>query len=152
MKSTRYYLLAVCTLAIGFATPAIHAESDSTPPGKKEGGPKGEPAARMKERLGLSDAQAEQIKAIHADERKQLEALKAKEGEPKSKRQEMKAIREATKAKVDAVLTAEQREKAENMRKEAKARMDERKGEKGEKGEKGQKEGKGPKGPPDTEI
>ena len=144
MKSTRHYLLAVCALAIGFAAPAIRAESDSIPPPKKEGGSKGEPGARMKERLGLSDEQAEKIKAIHADERSQLQALKAKEGEPKSKREKMKAIREATKAKVDAVLTAEQREKAGNMRKEMKERVEERKAEKGE------KEGKGAKKSPDA--
>jgi periplasmic protein CpxP/Spy len=144
MKSTRTYLLAVCAFAIGFAAPALHAEKDAPPPPKKEGGPKGD-GARMKEQLGLTDAQAEKIKAIHVDERKQLEALKAKEGDKESKRDEMKAIREATKAKVDAILTPEQREKAEKMREKMKERMEERKSEKGE------KEGKGPKKKPEIE-
>jgi protein CpxP len=144
MKSTRKYLLAVCALAIGFASPLIRAESDSTPPPRKESGPKGEPGARMKEQLGLTDEQAEKIKAIHAEERTQLKALRDKEGSQESKREEMKKIRAATKTKVDAVLTAEQREKAAKMRE----RMEERKT------EKGQKEGKGPKAPPspDSEM
>ena len=131
MKSPRKYLLAVCAFAIGFAAPALQAEPDSTPPGK---GAKGDPGARMQKLLGLSDEQAEKIKAIHADERAQLDALKAKQGEPKSKREEMKAIREATQTKVDAVLTAEQREKAAKMRQEMKERMEKRKAEKESKG------------------
>lgn len=134
MKSPRKYLLAVCALAIGFAAPALQAEPDSTPPAK---GAKGDPGARMQKLLGLSDEQAEKIKAIHADERAQLDALKAKEGDPKSKREEMKAIRAATQTKVDALLTAEQREKAEKMRREMKERMEKRKAEKGEKENKG---------------
>lgn len=141
MKSTRKYLLAVCALAIGFAAPAIHAEPDSTPPPKKEGGPKGD-GARMKEQLGLTDEQAEKIKAIHAEEREQLRALREKEGDKESKRGEMKKIREATRAKVDAVLTAEQREKAAKMREKMKERMEEKKGE---------KEDKGPKAKPEVE-
>lgn len=144
MKSTRKYLIAVCALAIGFAAPAIHAEPDATPPPKKEGGPKGD-GARMKEQLGLTDEQAEKIKAIHAEEREQIQALREKEGDKESKRGEMKKIREATKAKVDAVLTAEQREKAAKMREKMKERMEEKKGEKGE------KEGKGPKTKPEVE-
>jgi periplasmic protein CpxP/Spy len=138
MKSTRKYLLAVCAFAIGFAAPLIHAEQDAPPPPKKEGGPKGD-GARMKEHLGLTDDQAEKIKALHAEERAQLNALREKEGDKESKREEMKKIRETTRAKVDAVLTPEQREKAAKMREKMKERMEERKGE---------KDGKGPKGPP----
>ena len=144
MKSTRKYLLAVCALAIGFAAPAVHAEQDAPPPPKKEGGPKGD-GARMKEQLGLTDEQAEKIKAIHAEERTQLNALREKEGDKESKREEMKKIRETTRTKVDAVLTPEQRQKAAKMREKMKERTEERKGEKGE------KEGKGPKGPPPTD-
>lgn len=131
MKSPRKYLLAVCVFAIGFAAPVLQAEPDSPPPAK---GAKGDPGARMQKLLGLSDEQAEKIKAIHADERAQLDALKAKEGDPKSKREEMKAIREATQTKVDAILTAEQREKAAKMRQEMKERMEKRKADKEGKG------------------
>ncbi|MFA6960530.1 MAG: Spy/CpxP family protein refolding chaperone [Opitutaceae bacterium] len=126
MKSTRKYILAVCALAIGFAVPAIRAEDAPAPkPEKKESGPKGggtERLAKMKEALGLTDAQVEQIKKILDDERAQMKALREKEGEPKEKRAEMMKIREATKAKVDAVLTAEQKAKLEEMRKEREAK------------------------------
>lgn len=133
MKSTRHSLLAVCVLALGFTVPALHAE-DTTPAPKKEHGPKGDPGKMMKEKLGLTDAQVEQIKKIHEDARAQIEKIRADESLSKEdKMAAVKKVREATKAKVDAVLTPEQRQKAEEMRKE--------KGE-GPGGEKGPKDGK----------
>ena len=68
MKSTRKYILAVCVLAIGFAVPSIQAQEDAPRPPKKEGGPRGDRAAMLKEKLGLTDAQTEQIKKIFADQ------------------------------------------------------------------------------------
>lgn len=138
MKSTSKYILAVCVLALGFALPSIRAE-DAPPPPKKEHGPKGDPGKMMKEKLGLTDEQAAQIKKIHEDARAQLEKLREDESLSKEdKMAERKKIHEATKAKVDAVLTPEQREKAEEFRKE---RGD------GPGGEKGPKEGKKKKKP-----
>lgn len=121
MKSTRNHLLAVCALAIGCLLPALPAQEGPPPSSKKEANPRA--FAMMKEKLGLTDEQADKIKAIRADERTQLDALRAKEGDRESKREEMKAIRADTEAKVDAVLTPEQREKAAKMREEMKARM-----------------------------
>ena len=142
MKSTRKYILAVCVLALGFALPSIRAEDAPSAP-KKEHGPKGD-GHEMKEKLGLSDAQAEQIKKIHEDARAQMEKLRKDESLSKEdKMAAKKKIHEATKAKVDAVLTPEQRKKAEEFRKE--------KGD-GPRGEKGPKEGKeGKKKKPGTE-
>lgn len=141
MKSTRKYILAVCVLAFGFALPSIHAEETASPPAKKEGGPKRDGGDFMKEKLGLSDEQAAQIKKIRAEEIEQLKALREKELEPKERRSEMQKIRQATRAKVDAVLTEEQKAKRDEMRKNRK----------GGPGEKGPKEEKGPKGPPPLE-
>ncbi|MET0263507.1 MAG: Spy/CpxP family protein refolding chaperone [Rariglobus sp.] len=151
MKSTRKYILAVCALAIGFALPAVHAQDDSTPPPPKKdgpGGPRGDRGGQLKEALGLSDAQAAQIKKIHADEHEQLKALREKEGTREEKGAEMRKIREATKAKVEAVLTAEQKAKFEELQKNRKAGPG---GPDRPKGEKGPKDGKGPKGPPPAE-
>lgn len=142
MKSTRKYILAVCALALGFTVPSIRAEDAPAAPKKeqKEHGPKGGDGQMMKEKLGLSDAQAEQIKKIHEESRAQMEKLKKDESLSKEdKMAEMKKIREATKAKVDAVLTPEQREKAKELRKD------------GPRGEKGPKEGKEGKKKPGTE-
>ena len=130
MKSTRKYILAVCVLALGFAIPAIHAEEATAP--KKEHGPKGERLAELKEKLGLTDAQVEQLKKIFAEEREQMKALHDKEGTKEDKMAEMRKIHEATRAKIAAILTPEQKAQFEEMRKQ------------GPKGE------KGPKGPPET--
>lgn len=121
MKSTRKTILAVCALAIGFALPVVHAEDAPPPKPKHEGGKGGEHgggdrAAMLKEKLNLTDAQVTQLKKIFADEQAELKALKEKAGEQKEKREEMKKIREGTKAKIDAVLTPEQRAKFDEMR------------------------------------
>ena len=129
MKSTRKYILAVCVLAIGFAVPSIQAQEDAPRPPKKE----------------LTDAQTEQIKKIFADQQEAMKALREKEGDRESKKDAMKQIHEDTKAKIDAVLTAEQKAKMDTMREK---RKDGPGGDKKPKGEKGPKEdGKGPKGP-----
>jgi Spy/CpxP family protein refolding chaperone len=149
MKNPRKFVLGLCVIALGLALPAtvIRAE-DGPPPSKKEPGPKGERGEMMKEKLGLTDAQAEQIKKIHEDERTQLRALRENEDLPKEeKRAELRKIREATKTKVDALLTPEQKTKADKMREEMKERMEERRAEKGEKGPKGEKGSKGDRGP-----
>lgn len=62
---------------------------------------------KMKTELGLSDAQVEQIKALHQKKREQ----------DKTQR---KANREAFKAEVDKILTPEQRKKAEALHAEHK--------------------------------
>ncbi|MEZ0216733.1 MAG: Spy/CpxP family protein refolding chaperone [Rariglobus sp.] len=120
MKSTRKYLLAVCALAIGFAAPTIRAEEGSAPPP----GPKKEmrsPAERilgLKEKLGLTEAQVAQLKKIGEDHRAAMKALREKEGERDSKKEEVQKIMESTKAKVAAVLTTEQKAKLEALKKE----------------------------------
>ena len=116
MKSTRKYTLAVCALALGFAVPAIHAQESAPTEPKKEHGPRGDRLGELKEKLGLSDAQVEQLKKIFADEREQMKALREKEGTKEDKMPEMKKIREATQAKIAAILTPEQKAKFEEMR------------------------------------
>lgn len=105
----------------------------------------GERLEKMKEHLGLSDEQVTKLKAIWADEAAALKELKAqrKEGDEPSPelREKVRSIRENTKAQVDAVLTPEQREKAEAMR------AKHADGQKGLKSGKEGKKDKGPKGP-----
>jgi Spy/CpxP family protein refolding chaperone len=138
MKSTRKFVLAVCVLAFGLAVPSVRAE-DGPPPEKKEHGPKGDPGAMMKEKLGLSDEQAAQIKQIHEDSMAQGKALKDNTTmSQEDKKAAFAKLREDTKAKTDAVLTPEQKAKADKMRKHH-----------GPKGDpKGDGDGDGPKGPP----
>jgi Spy/CpxP family protein refolding chaperone len=103
----------------------------------------------MKKELGLTDAQAEQMKAIHAASREQLKAIK--ENESLSKEEKKAAamkLHEETKAKVGALLSPEQKAKFEKVREGMKEHMKDRRdgpGGPGEKGEKGEKGGKGEK-------
>lgn len=138
MKNTRKYLLAVCALAVGVSVPALRAEGDAP---KKDGPPRmGNLVERilgLKEKLGLTEDQVAKIKKIAEETRAAMKALHDKEGDRESKRDDMRKIMEDAKAKIDAVLTAEQKAKLEELRKEHKG--------------KGEGEGKGPKGPPPGE-
>ena len=145
MKSTRKYILAVCALALGFIVPAVHAEEGSAPPAAKKQGPGGgnpiEHILKLKEKLGLTEDQVAKLQKIGDETRTAMKALREKEGDADSKKAERKKLMESTKAKIDAVLTAEQKAKLEEMRKAHEE------GAPGAKGEKGPKDGKGPKGP-----
>ncbi len=139
------------TLLAASALLAVQVRAEDAPGGPppsgdhKKGGEKGKmPSAserveKMREHLGLSDAQASQIKEILTAEAKELQSLKKDESVPvEQKKEKAKAIREANKAKVDAVLTPEQLTKAEATRAEmgtpgAKAKKEKEKGKKGDK-------------------
>lgn len=67
-----------------------------------------------------------------------MKALRAKNLPPKERREEMRKLRDATRAKIDAVLTEEQKAKRDALRKERP----------GPKRDKAPAEGKDRKGPP----
>lgn len=149
MKSSRKIILAVCSLAIGFAVPVVQAQEGAQPPAKKE--MRGGPAERilgLKDKLGLTDDQVAQIKKIGEDTRAAMKALHEKGGDRESNKGEARKIHEDSRAKVEAVLTAEQKAKLAELRKN----RPDGAGAGGAKGEKGPKDGKGPKAtPPATE-
>ena len=137
------------TLLAASALLAVQVRAEDAPGGPppggehKKAGEKGKmpsPSDRvekMKENLGLSDAQATQIKEILTSETKDLEALKKDESVPMDqKKEKAAAIREGNKAKIDALLTPEQKAKADAAR--AKMGPPGAKGKK-EKGKKGDK-------------
>ena len=78
----------------------------------------------MKERLGLSDAQATQVKAVLEDERTKSEALRA--ANPNADRQamrpQMEGIRKDSETRIDAILTPDQKAKYDAMRAEQRGR------------------------------
>jgi Spy/CpxP family protein refolding chaperone len=93
-----------------------------------------DPARRlqmMKERLGLSDAQSAQVKAVFEDERTKTEALRADQTSDRAAmRPKMEAIRKDSETRIDAILTPDQKTKWDAMRAEM------------------QQRGRGPGGPP----
>jgi Spy/CpxP family protein refolding chaperone len=70
----------------------------------------------MKETLGLTDAQAKQFDAIHEKYRPQIQAVWATEStDHEAQIAKVKAIREAMRAEVHAILTPEQQAKADAL-------------------------------------
>ena len=146
MKTPSKLLLVLCLLALGSTAPVLRAEDGESSEKKKSHHPKGNPGEMMKEKLGLTDAQAQQMKAIHQATEAQIKAIKANESlSLEEKKAAGMKLREETKAKVDAILTAEQRAKFDKFREgHMKNHRPGKDGEEGpgEKGPKGEKHGK----------
>jgi Spy/CpxP family protein refolding chaperone len=71
----------------------------------------------MKDRLGLSDAQTTQLKAILDDERTKSEALRADQAaDPQANRAKMGEIRKDSETRIAAILTPDQKSKWDEMR------------------------------------
>ncbi len=94
----------------------------------KRGMKKGKKGARLAKMLDLSDAQKAQFKAIHKEAKQEREAiLAAVDGDRSAAKPELKALRQDTQAKVDAILDDSQRAKLAELRAERKARKGDRK-------------------------
>lgn len=130
---------AVMLCGAGLVVSAAVAQQDAAPPppadAQQQGPPMGmggpgrmDPAqhmAMMQKRLGLSDDQMTQVKAIFADGKTKMDALRANASlAPADRRTQAMAVREEQMTKVRAVLTPEQQTKFDAMQ----ARMQERRG------------------------
>jgi Spy/CpxP family protein refolding chaperone len=128
MKRSNEILVLAVALAAAVFVPQVNAAQETGPKGE---GRRGEPAARQERRaqhlaeaLGLSADQQAKIKAIHEQERAQVEAIRADQSLSREQKMEKrKALREATVQQVDAILTPEQRPKAQAMREKMRERM-----------------------------
>ena len=73
----------------------------------------------LKEQLGLTDEQVEKLKPILAAQREEITAKRKELGEDADRakvREAMQAVREKYTAQIDAILTAEQKEKMAKLR------------------------------------
>lgn len=131
MKTKLQSVMWSMLLAAGLtaALPVVRAQEEGGEKPKKEraerperpaGG--GGPAQRlemMRERLGLTDAQVEQLKPILAAEREETMAKRkelGKDADRAAVREAMQAIREKYRPQIEAILTPEQREKVAAVR------------------------------------
>lgn len=121
------------TFAIGMmlaSLPAAFAEAEAAPPSPEARRERMEKAGdRLAEELGLSDDQKTKWKAIGAQEKSELDALRkdttlAKE----DRRAKAGEIRKKYKAQRDALLTPEQKAKADKFRERMEKRMERREG------------------------
>lgn len=106
---------------ISVALPMARAEDGDTQKPKmerREGGP-AQRLEKLRESLGLTDAQVAQLKEIFAAEREETVAKRkelGKDADRDAVRDAMQPIREKYRAKIEAVLTPEQREKWAKLR------------------------------------
>lgn len=161
MKTKLQSVMWSVLLAAGLtaALPAARAQDEGGEKPKKEraerperpaGG--GGPAQRlemMRERLGLTDAQVEQLKPILAAEREEVAAKRkelGKDADRAAVREAMQAIREKYRPQIEAILTPEQREKVAAARERGQGGPGGQGGQGGGYGGEGKKPGKGGKG------
>jgi capsule polysaccharide export protein KpsE/RkpR len=86
--------------------------------GDKAKGAKMDPAAKaawMQKELGLTDAQAEQVKAVFENTGKQMDALKAQGLEGDALKAEKSKVKAEQSAKLKTILTADQWAKYESL-------------------------------------
>ncbi len=122
MKNHRSLLVALGAIVL-VLTPALRAGDTPRPDGPPPHERRERMGDKMAEMLGLSEDQKTKMKQIGDQERIELDALRDNTALGKDERRtQAKAIHEKYKAQRDAVLTPEQKAKAEQMR----AKMDDR--------------------------
>jgi protein CpxP len=131
----RLLVLAITLIGIQFAVSAqVQEKRDTIRPHHK-----GDVRSKMKDELNLSKEQSEKMKAIHADSKARMQALRDDKSLSDADRKAKAAgIMKERKEKTDAILNPEQREK---MKQWGEKMKEHRKGE----GKKHWKEGKGRK-------
>ncbi len=124
---TKSHVLMLSTLLAAFALLAAPASAQPVDgkdkkAEKSESAPKrpgGDRLEQMRERLGLTDAQIEQLRPIFAAEREELMAKRKELGRDatrEERREAMLAVHEKYKDRIHAVLTDEQKEKIAKQR------------------------------------
>ena len=141
MKS-KLQIRIVCAamLLCGAAIVVSSAAAQDTPPPPMQERPQGAPQGpggpgrggmmdperatqMMKDRLGLSDAQATQVKAVFEDQRTKAQALQADQsGDREAMRAKMMEIRKSSDERIAAILTPDQKAKWDAMRAEQQQR------------------------------
>ncbi len=97
-------------------------------------------ATELQTKLGLTADQKQKVQAIELDRIKKSDEWRKKdEGEMKGKMEERKAFMKASKDRMDAILTPEQKTKLEASRKEMKDKFRDGRGERRERGPRGDK-------------
>lgn len=92
---------------------------------------------KMTEKLELTDAQVPKVRAVFENSQAQrLEIMQKHKGDREAARPEFKALKQSTRAQLDAILTADQIQKLEQMKKDHKGK---RHGKRGKHGKHGQK-------------
>ncbi|MEW6006000.1 MAG: hypothetical protein AB1695_11870 [Stygiobacter sp.] len=119
MKTTRIEVLFV--LLILFTASALLAQPTRSTPEER--------AQQLKEQLSLSDDQTEKVTTILIESEKKREAIfDETDGDRKVMRSKMVSLMKETDKKIDALLTNDQKEKYDELKKERRQQMKQRSG------------------------
>ncbi len=134
---------AALLMGAGWMTVTAAAQTDAPPPppqgqqGPPPGGPRGrggqmdpeQRVERLQKFLKLSDDQTAQVKAIFADGRTKMEALRSNTSLSRPEmRTQGEALRQQEETRLEAVLTPDQKTKYQEMRAKQEERMQEGRG------------------------
>jgi Spy/CpxP family protein refolding chaperone len=101
------------------------------------GSDRGQNIERMMEQLNLTQEQKDQLKPLFEQFRKDVKSIRDNASlEPAARQAKFQELRKAHQEKVDAILTAEQKDKLNKLREEVRARHEERRAKKGPRGDK----------------
>lgn len=121
MKRSSEVLLFAAALAVAALVPQLNAQ-DNPPADKGPRGMRGGPPRPLEmlidhaREIGLSDDQVAKLKALQEATRPQVEAIMQDQAlSREDKREKMQAVMKDTRAKIDGILTPEQREKAKEF-------------------------------------
>ena len=127
----RFALLTLSLSAAGFASSAL--AQDNAPAGSssassgmsRHGAPDPQKqAARLAQRLGLSDAQSSKILAILQSRQQQSQALRSDSSlSSQDRREKMRSIQQDSDTQINAVLTPAQQTQYANMKQQMRERM-----------------------------
>lgn len=131
MRSKRNHWLSaiiLSTLLAATAAPAQNPDGNAPPP-PSAGGPEMHEGHQqhkdeMAKALGLTDAQKDQLKQVHQDQKAKLDALRADTSLTRDqKRAQLRTIRQESHQKMNSILTPEQQEKMKKFHAEHKGKM-----------------------------
>lgn len=124
MKNSRSLLLALSAMLLA-SLPALRAADQGRPDGPPPGERRERMGDRMAEALGLNDDQKAKMKAIGDQERAEMQALRDDASLAKEdRRAKAQAIHEKYKTQRDALLTPEQKAKADQFREKGRERWE----------------------------
>ena len=110
---------ALLTSGAMLAVPVAQDQAQGQQQGPDHGGRRMDPdrqLAMMTKQLNLTDDQQKQVRPILADRQQQMQALWSDQSMSREDRMiKMKTIREDSRAKIEAVLTADQKQKFNDM-------------------------------------
>lgn len=127
MKNRTMRMIVIAAGMLVIAGMVVQAEAeDGKGKGRGDKPGRGPNVERMMEQLDLTQEQKDKLKPLFDEFRKEVNAVREDAKlDPQARRAKFEELRKAHQAKVDAILTAEQKEKMNKLREEGRAKHEE---------------------------